>query len=166
MAKIIPLTQGYEALVDDCDYEFLIKMGLWFAAWNGRNWYAARKENEKTILMHRVIMEKHDPGFKGNIDHIDTNELNNQYSNLRIATKSQNGANRGPQKNNTSGYKGVYWCKKRQKWETYVTYQNVRSHLGYFNTPEEAARVYDCAAWSLWEDYAKLNFPEDKNDPH
>ena len=43
------------------------------------------------------------------IDHIDGNRANNKWENLRIATKSENGLNRGKNKNNTSGTKGIYF---------------------------------------------------------
>ena len=112
--KEILLTQGKIAFVDDRDFEYLSQFS-WYANFNGYNWYATRKENRKTIYMHRVIMKLHNPGFKGHIDHVDMNGFNNQYSNIRIATRSQNGANRRLQINNTSGYMGVSWNKQRQK---------------------------------------------------
>lgn len=158
--KKIPLTQGKEALVDDCDYEFLIKFN-WCAVLYSNSYYARAWVNEKVIFMHRAIMERIKPGFQGNIDHKNINGLNNQRQNLRIATKSQNGANRGPTKNNTSGFKGVCWDESRQKWCAQIRYQGTTSNLGRFNCKIKAAKAYDCAAWSLWKDYVKLNFPEE-----
>jgi len=159
--KIIPLTQGYEALVDDEDFEFLLNLCSWQAHPKGNTVYAQSKINGKHIKMHRVIMEKYNPGFKGQIDHIDGNGHNNQHSNIRIATNSQNQANRGPNSNNISGYKGVSWEQKNQKWRAQICYQGTKSHLGLYNTAKEAALVYDAAAWSLWKDYSRLNFPEE-----
>jgi hypothetical protein len=53
-------------------------------------------------------------------DHRDLNERNNRWSNLREATRVQNGLNRRLHKNNTSGYKGISWHKKYKKWRAYV----------------------------------------------
>ena len=63
--------------------------------------------------MHRMIMK---PPRNREIDHIDGNRLNNQRNNLRLATSSQNKANRCPRKDNRSGYKGVSWHAQRQCW--------------------------------------------------
>jgi len=112
--KKIPLTQGKVALVDGCDYEFLLNMAPWSAHY-GYGQYYARTTDRRHLLMHRIIMERMNPGFKGEIDHVDRNGLNNQYSNLRIATRSQNQANRKLNENNNSGYKGVHWNQAMNK---------------------------------------------------
>lgn len=155
--KTIPLTQGQVALVDDEDYEFLIGF-RWFAYFNSYNWYAVKKNSKR---MHRLIMERIKPGFKGEIDHIDGNGLNNQRSNLRIATHSQNLANKGPQENNTSGYKGVSWDKEKQKWRAQIQYRGVISFLGYFDSEIKAAITYDYAALRLFGEFARTNFPRE-----
>lgn len=159
--KMIPLTQGKVAFVDDEDYEFLIAMGSWYAHCNRQNWYVRGQINGKIILMHRIIMERIKPGFQGQIDHKDMNGFNNQHYNLRIATKSQNAANVGLRQDNITGYKGVSWNSYHQKWKAQIQFQGTRSHLGYFDCKIKAAKAYDCAAWCLWKDYARLNFPED-----
>ena len=102
-------------------------------------------------------MERIKPGFKGDVDHIDGNGLNNQHSNLRIATRSQNLANRGSQENNTSGYKGVCWNKKLQKWIAKICIKGETIHIGCFIDKFEAARAYNIAAGRLFGEYAKLN---------
>ena len=71
--------------------------------------------------MHRYILNLK----KGDmIDHINGNGLDNRRSNLRICTHTQNQANRRLSKNNTSGYKGVWWSGINNKWISVIAYQN------------------------------------------
>lgn len=90
------------------------------------------------------------------IDHIDLNTKNNKWENLRKATVSQNGFNRGAQINNKSGYKGVSWCKKSHKWQSHIQYNNKQKHLGHYATPEEAYAAYCKAAADLHGEYHRL----------
>ncbi len=96
-------------------------------------------------------------GLLGRIDHVNGNGADNRRANLRIATRSQNGANRGPQKNNTSGYKGV--SRDKQRWQASITVMGVCHRIGGFDTPEEAAVAYDIRAREVFGEYAKLNLP-------
>ena len=93
---------------------------------------------------------------KDQIDHINNNPLDNSWGNLREATASQNLANKPPQKNNTTGFKGV--CLDRNKIRADITYQNKLYFLGFFNSLEEAAIAYDIKAVELFGDFAYTNF--------
>lgn len=97
----------------------------------------------------------HDEWPPRNIDHIDMDRANNRLSNLRLATPSQNGANRGRQKNNSSGLKGVAWNKGAKRWRAQIKANGKRRHLGYFDTAEEAHAAYQEAAASLFGDFAR-----------
>lgn len=80
------------------------------------------------------------------IDHIDMNFNNNKWSNLRFANKSLNMMNRGLQKNNKSGCKGVGFDKIRNKWAAYVTANGRRFYLGRFDSKEDAIAARLAAA--------------------
>lgn len=67
-------------------------------------------------------------------DHRDRDSLNNRWRNLREATRSENGLNRGKAKNNTSGAIGVRWSKHAKQWVAHVG----RTYLGYFRSKEAA----------------------------
>jgi hypothetical protein len=152
--KQISLTQDKFALVDDQDYGFLMQW-KWYALMPNKVFYAVRCvwKNSKTILMHQIIAKR--MGLKGNIDHKDTDGLNNQRINLRVATKSQNGANHGINKTNTTGYKGVW--KVRQRFRAGIMLNQKSIHLGYYSTLEEAAKAYNKAALEYFGKFARLN---------
>ena len=70
---------------------------------------------QKNELLHRLVAKafcKKQPG-EIDVDHIDKNRSNNKSNNLRWATSKENAHNRVLYKNNTSGYKGVYWNKQK-----------------------------------------------------
>ena len=81
-----------------------------------------------------------------NIDHINGNKRDNRIKNLREATISENGQNRGKQKNNTSGFKGVSLCKKSKKWIASIRKNNKSKYLGCFTDAEKAHEAYKEAA--------------------
>ena len=96
------------------------------------------------------------------IDHIDRNPSNNAWLNLRPANTAENKRNRGIPRNNTSGYKGVFWDQK--KWRSAIKVDYQRKYLGSFDTAEEAARAYDAAARLYHGQFAYLNFQEANHD--
>ena len=72
------------------------------------------------------------------IDHINRNKLDNRKCNLRIATASVNAINRGLQSNNTTGYKGVYFDKRRRVRKAWVKVSGKLITLGSYPKKEEA----------------------------
>lgn len=64
-----------------------------------------------------------------------------------------------------SGYKGVSFAKQQGKWKAAIRIGDKRPHLGYFDSPEEAAMAYDHAAKDAWGvGNCYLNFPVAAND--
>ena len=80
------------------------------------------------------------------VDHINGNPNDNRLSNLRLASASENGRNRGQQANNKSGFKGVSWAARERKWNARIMAQGQYRSLGYFDTAEQAAEAYAKAA--------------------
>lgn len=76
------------------------------------------------------------------IDHIDRNKVNNAISNLRDIEQVWNSRNRDINKNNTSGYTGVYFSSKDNTWKAEIIINTIKTRLGSFSTPEEASEVY------------------------
>lgn len=119
-------------------------------------------EGYKTQFIHRVILERSVGRALGSdefTDHINGNRLDNRRSNLRVVNKLQNCRNAGRYKNNTSGYKGVGWDKKVNKWRARIRINGRLTKLGWFKTPEEAYAAYCEAARQHFGEYARL---EDK----
>jgi hypothetical protein len=90
------------------------------------------------------------------IDHRDTDGHNNRWANLRHATRIQNCRNTGLPKNSTSGSKGVYWSKDRQRWVAQITINKVRTGLGRFHTKERAAAASEAAARKHFGEFARV----------
>jgi hypothetical protein len=82
----------------------------------------------------------------GEIDHIDGNGLNNKLDNLRAVTRTENCKNLRIPKHNTSGYPGVSWHKRRQKWRADININGKQKHLGLFENIDDAAEAYQAAA--------------------
>ncbi len=155
--KLIPLTQGKFAQVDDADYDCLSQWKWQYAAgYAVRNKYIGTfdgKKKTKTFLMHREINKTPD-GFE--TDHRDSDRLNNQRYNLRDATQIQNQRNRehGCGK---SKYKGVSRNKRTERWEAKIKTIDKRYYLGSFNSETDAAISYNNAALKYFGEFARLN---------
>ena len=147
----VPLTRGYEAIIDAADVPAIRKYN-WTAMPDKRTVYAWRKSereppgHSQTIYLHRVIA-KAPRGV--HVDHADRDGLNNRRSNLRLCSNYENQHNTRKRKNNTSGFKGVYWDKDAKKWRSCILAYGKRHHLGRFNTPEEAHAAYCKASAEL-----------------
>jgi hypothetical protein len=149
----IPLTRGYVTVIDDEDWA-LAGGRRWTAAADPsrRTIYAVGKVNGKAVYLHRLLCPEWEY-----VDHADGDGLNNCRYNLRDGTGFRNGANKVMLRNNTSGYKGVGWNKRKRKWVATIAADRKRIHLGYHATAEAAANAYDKAAVNLFGEYAKTN---------
>jgi len=163
--KLLPLTKGKVALVDDGDFErtsrfkwtaMEVKRAL------GSLWYVRRcirlpDGRQHSVLLHRFILEA-PANFE--VDHVNGDALDNRRSNLRLATPSQNRVNRrGKARPGTSRYLGVMKPSNRKRWEAFVHGPDGKNHRGgSFDLEEDAARARDELALRLWGDRARLNF--------
>lgn len=144
----IKLTKGMKTFVDICDYD-LVKNSTWGLAECKGHYYATTRNGNKRVLMHRVLMN---PGKGFVVDHIDGNGLNNRRENLRICLHKENIRNSIKEK-----IKGASFCKRRNKWRSYIKINGKYKHLGYFDSETLAAMAYNKSAKLLFKDFASLN---------
>ncbi len=152
MAKQIHLTQGKFAVVDDSDYEWLSQY-----TWHYNKYgYAARRlsrsEGGKIMSLHRQIMGNPQGHI---IDHADGDGLNNQRSNLRLATKSLNAINSKRRHSAPDLPRGVK--KRGNSYGARLRVMGQEYWLGSFRTAQEAAEAYDAAAVRHFGEFARLN---------
>lgn len=153
-ARVVPLSQGKYALVDEEDYDRVSQY----------NWCLLKKNYATAIVegirtkMHRYILKLVNP--KIYVDHKNHNGLDNRKCNLREATPQQNSANCKPVKSASSKYKGVHWSKVKSKWVSNIQQKDKKKYLGEFKTEEDAARAYDAKAKELYGEFAYLNFKD------
>jgi hypothetical protein len=83
------------------------------------------------------------------LDHINQIKNDNRIINLREVTNSQNHQNRGVNKNNSSGHKGVYWNNFHNKWQTNIGLNGKLQHIGYFLDINDAIKARKIAEQNL-----------------
>jgi len=84
------------------------------------------------------------------VDHKDVNPRNDRWSNLRPATKSQNGANRAGRR----VFKGVF--RHYNRFGAQIKINGKAKHLGTRATPEEAYALYVAAANEHFGEFARV----------
>lgn len=112
--------------------------------------------------MPQVIFQYYGPL---RIDHRNGDGLDNRRINLRKATHQENSFNKGPNKNNCTGYKGVAPFGIG-RFRAQIMFNKKQVFLGCFDVAEEAARAYDKKAVELMGEFAWTNFevgPENAN---
>jgi hypothetical protein len=160
--KEILSSNGYKIQVSEEDFPHLNQFG-----WNAhvvdgtvRGISRGFRQGSKTIfvqLSHEILTHR-GIEFDGTIDHKDRNVLNNQFENLRPASRNQQSWNHGLRKDNKTGFVGV---KSPNAWGSYVVtieHFGINLYIGSFKDPIEAAKAYDKVALRLRGDFAFLNF--------
>lgn len=153
----VPLTQGYEAVIDADDVPLI----------EGRNWcahikrrkdgsimtaYAICYVNGRKVWMHRILRDI-PPGMM--CDHVDGNGLNNRRNNLRQATLTQNNRNARVRVDSLSGVKGIAWRERYQAWEARIKVNGKTKHIGTFKSLADAKEATFNARVDLHGSFAR-----------
>lgn len=171
------------ALCSDEDYDELMKY-RWHRYLGNRHIYYAKRATpmkefgrQRTVLMHRQILGVlWDNSIQ--VDHKNSNGLDNTRENIRLCTPSQNAMNR-TRRHASSKYSGVKFrgltSKKKnpdgtyytsictKPWRVDIMVQGKKIHGGSYATEIEAALAYDKLAIQYHGEFAKLNFPQKEN---
>jgi len=115
------------------------------------------KEGYRVIRVNMKIYKAHRLAWfyiygifpKKDLDHINQIKHDNRISNLREVTNSENHQNRGINKNNSSGHKGVYWNKSNKKWQSSIGINGKLRFLGYFSELSDAIKTREMAEQNL-----------------
>lgn len=150
----------FDFLIDEEDIE-MCKPYTWvlhqYAHKSGTEYFYGQQAKCKSgggVLLQRFLMSEP----KGLVvDHINHNTLDNRRSNLRVCENRENIRNaKLLNTNTTSGYKGVTWDKHSRKWMANIRVDYHKKTLGYFNTPEEAAKCRQAAELKYFGEYTPL----------
>lgn len=158
---LIPISRGMHATVDSGDAPEILRY-RWSAQGRGKWLYANRtivnpvSGKKSKLLMHRAILC---PPVGMVVDHINDNGLDNRRCNLRIVTARQNIVRCRHMPTDT-GYLGVY--RNARSFTALITVDRMRIWLGNFDTAVEAAIERDRAAKKYRGEFARLNFPEER----
>ena len=127
--------------IERCDLEKVSSFPwTWHAQFSKDSgyFYAVGIFEGDSVLMHRLIMD----APKGvEVNHLNFDGLDNRRKFLRLATRSENASYRkGPNKNNKTGIRGVYWHESKQRFQVFGYVNGKRKMIGAFKTKEEATQ--------------------------
>ena len=109
----------------------------------------------KKYNVHRLVAKHFIPNLSKCkcVDHINCNTLDNTVSNLRWCTQQQNCFNSSLSSINTSGIKGVWFDKARQKWAAEIKFNNKKIFIGRYEKIEDAKQARQSKAKELFGEF-------------
>lgn len=125
---ILWATNTDEEIYFDLCYAERVLAHTWHITKNG---YPSASIDGKLTKLHIFL------GYK-NHDHINRNKLDNRATNLRKCTVQENSRNHKKAKNNTSGFIGVGWHKRKEVWTASLWINNKHISLGNFKQKRDA----------------------------
>lgn len=158
----------YDELSRHLKYDLFTGVGIWIVslgnakagapAGSYSHGYIIIQYKTRTYKAHRLfwfLQTGHDPGAL-EVDHIDRNKSNNKFCNLRLADKSQQGGNKTEPINNTSGQKGVFWHKQKQRYHACIYFNNKKLFLGSYKTFDQAVAARQAKELELFGEFSPL----------
>jgi HNH endonuclease len=134
----------------------------WNTRYAGKEAGSVRVDGYKKIaidgeqyLLHQIVYFYVTGKWTDYVDHKDTEKGNLKWSNIRAATKSQNGANRGAQKNNPLGLKGVSWSKPMNMYRARICVNRKQMQIMYSSCPAAAHFAYAIEADKHFGEFAR-----------
>lgn len=146
----VQLSDGKWTLVSPEDLEWARTLALNYSS----GYAGVYHDTLHRMIMVRMTGKQIPRGAE--IDHVNGDKLDNRRSNLRISHHAQNAANTGLRRTNTSGFKGVF--RNKLRWSARLVLHRKSVNIGTFDTPDEAAWMYDQWAIALVGEFARTNF--------
>ena len=140
---VVGVTHNNERFIFDIDDYEVVSQYTWHKTTNG---YFCNKGKNGAILLHRLIMN---PPTDMDVDHINHDKSDNRKSNLRIATRSQNMANR--EYPNKTGYRGVVELPTGK----FIAQIN-NEYIGSYETAQQAHEAYTSEAVKNMENFCMM----------
>lgn len=161
MVKEIPLQNGMVALVDDEDFE-RVSQYIWTVnTIQTKTNFVVRNRILNTVLQRFILNNA--ASENDLITFKNKNDLDFRRSNLIITNRQGVSVRKKGNKNSSSKYKGVSWCKRTEKWLAQIQIKGKSKHLGYFNSEKKAAEMYNKAAFEIFGEQSYQNLIGDYN---
>lgn len=109
----------------------------------------------KLLRAHRIIWFIHHGTLPDDVDHENRNTSENIINNLRAASESQNRHNTSKHRDNTSGFKGVYWDKRTKSWLVQCCVNSKTHYAGRYKDKDEAISVAIALREKLHKGFAR-----------
>ena len=158
--KKIRLTKGYEAIVDDEDFEEVLKYKWHCHIVKRASCTLVYARNDNKGLLSRFLMKPESKVMQ--VDHRNHNTLDYRRFNLRVCSQSENQRNRRPQPNKT-GYKGVNVFGFNKDGQAFSRGRLQCDGRFFYGCPRLhcilAAKDYDDLAKKHFGEFACPNFP-------
>ena len=135
-----------ETFILDVDDVPKLKGHKWRTVYkNDKPYLFTGNQQKERIYFHRLVL----PTNK-QVDHISGDTHDNRKCNLREVTIQENMLNLQKKSTNTSGIRGVSFCKRSNKWKTDFTYMKQRYYMKEYTLKEEAVyQRYLCEIYML-----------------
>lgn len=143
-----------EVLLDPEDEHLRNRLFKWGNYLPDGSYVVALWHKGKNVSLARFLL---DAVTGVEVDHINRNRLDNRKENLRLCSKSQNCCNRAVRKDSTTGYKGVWFNSKTQKYKVEIGIEGKKKALGYFTQLRAAVLAYNTAALKYHGEFAFVN---------
>lgn len=111
------------------------------------------KKMSKNLLAHRVIWQLRHGVVNRFIDHVNMVKTDNRLENLRLASVSDNNANRSGLR--VGKLKGTTICKQTGRYIAQINRNNKNHFLGRFDTEQQAHHAYVQAAIKFHGEFAR-----------
>lgn len=156
----ITTSAGETIIIDTVDLA-KVQPFTWFRKDRGRG--ACAIVDGEMVDMHRFILEfERGQATSAVVKHINGNKLDNRRKNLLVTTIGVTIATSKHKHRfirNVSGFKGVSPFHKNgeTKWRARANIDGKEISLGYYDSPEKAAKAYDAAMVKVYGELAVTN---------